>query len=538
MVFVVLATGAVLGVAYWRGRDTLLREARDAIAARDRLAADRLERALGDRLRLVEAWPGLGAAQDIAVDDVDKRLASSLAELAGSFQDRDLALAVDPAGRVVAASAPSWIGRSVAGRGWLPLLDQVPDRDARLHLLDAAQGEESGVLAASAVRGPRGDRLGWIALVTPWSQLLDEVAPDDRRGLSLWTVDGRPVLGDTAMAGDVLTARLTMPALGGLPLEVAIEEPVAEALRPLRTTGLQLSILALVFLAVAIPAVVVFARSTTRGLRRLTAAAGDVREDRVPDFQGVAGSAPREVRVLSDALGTMVARLEASRHELARQESLAAMGMMAAGLAHEIRTPLSIVRGSAEMLGRNVDGGTREQELLSFIMDETGRLTRLVNDLLTFARPRDPELEPVDLAAVTKEVVRAMRREYETDRIGLEAELPAAPIRGDTDQLHQLVLNLLANARNASASGTTVRVSTAVEDGDVVLRVADQGKGIPADELEEIWTPFFTTGGGGTGLGLPIVRRIVESHGGTIGLESEPGVGTVATVQFPFRSDA
>ncbi len=258
----------------------------------------------------------------------------------------------------------------------------------------------------------------------------------------------------------------------------------------------------------------------------------------MPDFGGVAESAPREVRVLSDALGTMVERLEASRHELARQESLAAMGMMSAALAHEIRTPLSIVRGSAEMLGRNVGDGAREQELLSFIMDETGRLTRLVNDLLTFARPRDPELEPMDLAAVVEEVVGGMLREYEADDIALEADLPPAPIRGDADQLHQLVINLLANARKASQAGTAVRVTTAVEDGDVVLRVADQGKGIPADELEEIWTPFFTTGGGGTGLGLPIVRRIVESHGGTIGLESEPGEGTVATVRFPYRSDA
>lgn len=563
VVFVLLATGAVLAVEYLRGRETLLREARDAIEARDRLAADRLERALGDRLRLVAAWPGLGVAQDIAVDDVDKRLAASLAQLAGSFQDRDLALAVDTVGRVVAASNAAWIGREVQA-DWMTPMAATEGTGARLYLL--RQEGEPGVLAASAVFGPRGHRLGWIALVTPWSELLDEVAPDDRTGLSVRTADGLLVVGadvpreregppDAAAAAadrvapsagatahdvpaNLLIARASMPELGGLQLQTEITEPVSEALRPLRETVVQLFVLALVFLAVAIPAVVLYARSTTRGLRRLTAAASDVREERAPDFQGVTGAAPREVRVLSDALRTMVARLEASRHELARQESLAAMGMMAAGLAHEIRTPLSIVRGSAEMLGRNVEDGSREAELVSFILDETGRLSRLVNDLLTFARPREPKPAPLDMADVALQTVDAMRREYETRDVTLEADLEPAPIRGDADQLYQVVLNLLANARKASDAGTTVRVTTAVSDGDAVLEVRDHGRGIPAATLEEVWTPFFTTGGGGTGLGLPIVQRIVESHGGVVSLASEEGAGTVATVRIPSRSDA
>jgi signal transduction histidine kinase len=328
-----------------------------------------------------------------------------------------------------------------------------------------------------------------------------------------------------------------MPDLGGLRLNAELVRPEKEALRPLRETSAQLGLLALVFLAVALPAVVLFARSTTRGLRRLTAAAGDVRAERVPDFHGVTDAAPREVRVLSEALETMVGRLEASRQELARQESLAAMGMMAAGLAHEIRTPLSIMRGSAEMLTRGVDPGSREEELLSFILDETGRLSRLVNDLLSFARPRDPELKPVDLAAIAREAVQAMRREYEADDLVLESDLAPSPILGDPDQLRQLMLNLLANARKASAADGSVTVSTSVRDGAAVLEVRDRGRGIPAHELDEIWDPFFTRGRGGTGLGLPIVRRITEGHSGEVTLESEQGVGTVVTVRIPIRSE-
>lgn len=537
VLFVLLATAGVLGVEYARGRETLLRESQNRIQARGRLAADRLQRALGDRLRLVEAWPGLGAAQDIAVDDVDKRLAASLTQLAGSFQGQDLALAVDTVGRVVASSDAAWIGRTTNGNGWLPLLRRTDGKAARLYVL--RQDSDPGVLAASPVFGPRGGQLGWIALITPWSELLNEVAPDDRAGLSVHTADGRRVVGDAPSADTrMLTARETMRALGGLHLQTVTAEPVSQALRPLRTASVQLFVLALVFLAVALPAVVVYARSTTRELRRLTDAARAVRRDDASDFHRVSDTAPREVRVLSGALETMLDRLEASRHELARQESLAAMGMMAAGLAHEIRTPLSIVRGSAEMLGRNAPAGSREEELTTFILGETGRLSRLVNDLLSFARPREPERAPVDLADIVARVVSAIGGEYDADQMGLDADLAATPVDGDADQLYQVVLNLLANARKASSAGSRVRVRCAVEADTAVLEIRDQGKGIAPEQLADIWTPFFTTGGGGTGLGLPIVRRIVEAHGGTVTIESQPDAGTTATVRLPARSDA
>ncbi|MEJ2679397.1 MAG: HAMP domain-containing sensor histidine kinase, partial [Gemmatimonadota bacterium] len=477
VLFVLLATAGVLGVEYARGRETMLRESANRIQARGRLAADRLERALGDRLRLVEAWPGLGAAQDIAVEDVDKRLAASLSQLAGSFQGQDLALAVDTAGRVVASSDPAWIGRAADGNGWFPLLQRTRQSAARLYVL--RQAADPGVLAASPVFGPRGGRLGWIALITPWSELLNEVAPDDRTGLSVRTADGQLVVGEASPASTrVLTARETMRDLGGTRLQTVTTVPVSEALRPLRTAGMQLFVLALVFLAVALPAVVLYARSTTRELRRLTEAARDVRRDDAPALPQASAAAPREVRVLSGALRTMLDRLEASRHELARQESLAAMGMMAAGLAHEIRTPLSIVSGSAEILGRNAAPGSREEELYQVILGETGRLSRLVSDLLSFARPREPARSPVDLADIAGRVVSAMSAEYEAGQVELITDLAPAPVSGDGDQLYQAVLNLLGNALQSSRAGSRVVVACRAQGGSAVLVIRVHGHGI------------------------------------------------------------
>lgn len=535
-IFVLFATAGVLGAGYVRGRETLLREAQQRLQARNRIVADRLERALRDRLRLVEVWPGLGAAQDLAVEDVDKRLAASLKELASSFAGTDLALGVAPDGRVIAASDPSWIGRDAAKNGWLDLLRRTAP-PARLHVLPG--GQAPGVLAVSPVFGPSGATLGWIAVVTPWSELIEEAAPDDPASLAVLTQSGREIAG----AGDPgsptsLRARQELDDVGGLRLQAAVTAPMSAALRPLRDTSRQLFTLAVVFIAIALPGAVWLARSTTRELRRLTVAAREAPLEGGAAIAPASSTAPREVRVLSDALRTMVGRLEESRHELARQESLAAMGMMAAALAHEIRTPLSVVSASAEMLARHAEPGTRDQELTSFILGEVERLGRLANDLLAFARPRTPREDPVDLAEIAAAVASGVASRFEEAEVPLRTELGPARVLGDADQLHQVCLNLLVNAQRASAAGRTVRLETGEDAGVAVLRVLDEGRGIAAEELERVWTPFFTTGGGGTGLGLPIVRRIVQAHGGEVTLRSEPGVGTVATVSLPLRSSA
>ena len=310
--------------------------------------------------------------------------------------------------------------------------------------------------------------------------------------------------------------------------------PARQALLPLRRTTRSLLLFAAVVLAVTLPAAVLLARSTTAELRRLTARARDVERTGRADFGAPGPGAPLEVRVLAGALQSMVQRLDASRRELARQESLAAMGMMAAGLAHEVRTPLSVIRGSAEMLARRAVPASREAELSAFVMEETDRLSRLVDDLLAFARPRDPAPLPADLAAVARRVAGAPG--IGGGAVPLETRLDPAPVTGDPEQLYQVALNLVSNAVHASAPGSPVRVATFVDGAHGVLEVADRGRGMEPEEAAQAWTPFFSRRGGGTGLGLPIVRRIVEAHGGTVDLHSAPGRGTRAVVRLPLRT--
>lgn len=527
LVAFVVATATLVGaIEYVRGRRALIRRVTGELEARARLVADRVDRGLEQRRRLVAAWPELEAAQDLAVDDVDKRLASALVRLADSFGGGAVALGVDTGGTVIAASAMDWIGTPVGGRAWARLPEPGPDEPSLDLTRDPALG---AVVAAAAPVTSRADgrHLGTIVLLSPWQPLLREAAGEYLGDLV--------VLRDTTATPDRRHLRsppVSLP-LDGDTVRIALAAPLDDALRPLRATRRQFALFALVLLAVTVPAGLVVARSNTAALRRLTdsarrveAGAGDAPDFRAPD------GAPREVRVLAGALSTMVQRLEASRVELAHQESLAAMGTMAAVLAHEIRTPLSVLRGSAEMLRKRAGEDERSVELVSFVEEEIGRLERLVNDLLVFARPRPPEMGLTDLAGVVGRAATALARQADEAGVALRTVLDPAPVRGDQEQLYQVVLNLATNAIEA-APGGRVELRTGVSDRAAVLEVRDDGPGIPPERLEEVWTPFVTSRRGGTGLGLPLVRRIARAHGGDASLASAPGEGTCVRVVLP-----
>jgi signal transduction histidine kinase len=275
----------------------------------------------------------------------------------------------------------------------------------------------------------------------------------------------------------------------------------------------------------------------TRALRALARSALAVDGTTRPVLADPGPGAPAEVRVLHEALDTMLDRQEEARRALAEREVLASHGTMAAGIAHEIRTPLAVLHGSAEMLARDPADAGRRRELTDLITKESDRLERLVATLLTFARPRPPLRQREDLADVCRRALPTLRALAEQHGVELEAELQPAVASLDPEQLQQVVLNLAANAIHASPRSAMVRLSTGREDGKAVLEVADRGAGIPSADLPRIWAPFFTTRASGTGLGLAIVRRIVDAHDGGIDVTTAPGAGTTMRVTLD-ASDA
>lgn len=531
--FVLLATAAATVWAYTRERSAVLADARAALEARARLSADRIDRAIAERARLTALWPGLSTTQDLALDDVDKRVALSLEELADHVGGGALALATDTLDRVVAASTPEWIGRTLSMDGW----SRDPGRPGEAVVAEI-DGSEALLATWSPVFTSDGSsRLGRILLLSPWRALVTDAVGGEATPLEL-RLGGEPLFRGDLYAmpggpGELLVARAMVGDNRIQPLEIGVAMPVDQAVAPLRGITRSLLLFAALVLAITLPGAVLLARSTTGELRRLTGRAREAERTGTVDFGAAPATAPAEVQVLTGALHSMVERLEASQRELARQESLAAMGTMAAGLAHEIRTPLSVIRTSAEMLVRRAAPDSREAELASFTVEEVDRLSRLVEDLLAFARPRAPDLGPTDLEAAAARASRSIA--LGSDAAEIRTELASAPVLGDAEQLYQVALNLVSNAVQASPPGGVVRLSTGVEGGQAVLRVIDAGPGIAPEDLAHVWDPFFSRRSGGTGLGLPIVRRIAEEHGGRVTLEPAPDGGTIATLRIPLR---
>jgi two-component system sensor histidine kinase HydH len=229
------------------------------------------------------------------------------------------------------------------------------------------------------------------------------------------------------------------------------------------------------------------------------------------------------------------------QQESARQERFAALGEMAAVLAHEIRNPLGAIKGLAQFLGEKRADDPAQAEMTRTIAGEATRLERLVNDLLVYARPRPPSLQPTGLPGILDEVLRLTRPEAEAAGVSCELVVAGyvAPVPVDSGQMKQLFGNLMLNAVNAMPGGGKLTV-TLRPPGDKVsgrrfveVVVEDTGRGISEADLPRIFEPFYTTMAKGTGLGLAICKQIVVAHGGTIRVERTGSAGTAILVTLP-----
>ena len=218
-----------------------------------------------------------------------------------------------------------------------------------------------------------------------------------------------------------------------------------------------------------------------------------------------------------------------------RSERLAALGQLSAGLAHELRNPLGSIKGSADLLERTAsrDGGdTMAKELAHIISSEVDRTNSLVTRFLNFARPLEPRRETVDIREVIDRAVSRTDAEVVRQYAG---SLPRLSI--DPQLMEQVFLNLVTNAAQASEPGEPVTIRTREANGQAEVSVIDHGCGIPEDKLETIFNPFVTTKKNGVGLGLAIVAKIVDGHGGKMAVESEPGKGSTFRVLLPLSSN-
>lgn len=222
--------------------------------------------------------------------------------------------------------------------------------------------------------------------------------------------------------------------------------------------------------------------------------------------------------------------------QIMQAEKMAAIGELAAGIAHEIRNPLGIITGSAETVRKHEDQKIRE-EMTRYILEESKRINGLISSFLDFARPKEPKLMSCDLKEVLEKTLLLLSPQARTLGVEIKKEIPQAPLQAsiDPDQMRQAFTNLGVNALEAMPQGGVLKV-TALENArdKVVIRFSDTGKGIPNELKAKVFDPFFTTKEGGTGLGLSIAHRIITQHGGSLGVEGGEGKGSTFTIALPL----
>ena len=228
----------------------------------------------------------------------------------------------------------------------------------------------------------------------------------------------------------------------------------------------------------------------------------------------------------------------AVEEKLTRAEHLAEIGQLAASLAHEIKNPLAGISGAIQIIRDAMSSDDPHQPIVTEILGQIKRLDATVKDLLQYARPTPPRLNEFPLGQVLVRALKVLREEPAMQRVHVTGGqvAPNVTVYGDDAQIEQLIINLLLNAAQASQDGGGIQLAVTENADQVTLVVRDFGRGMSPEVRDQAFEPFFTTKARGTGLGLSICRRIVEAHGGNIGLDSEVDRGTAVTVELPQRA--
>jgi signal transduction histidine kinase len=571
----VAVPGAVLGFLAASGATAALERAVGRqLATVAGNAAQELASLVGEERARLASWASQELMREVLVADVDKRVTRFLlGQRAHTPMLLDVA-ASDAAGKIVAATDPALLGAAsespvvraagAGGRGEVALAGPHHSPRYRRAVLELA--------AAIADPEDAATRVGVLHAVYDWrvtTAALGEVREDvaatgitielvvlDAEGRLIggsWTP--RPGLGegDDLRAAGWHAARADAPSYGvepragalvgraslappAPPWSVLAVQPRAQALAPVAAMNRRLLAALACVMLVGLAVAPLLAHRMARPLRALTRATAEL--TRVGSaLQAVPVRSQDEIGELTAAFNRMAADLRAAHDDLVATARLASVGEIAAGIAHEVRTPLGILRGSAQMLGRTLPAGDPHQrELVDMIVGEVDRLDRVVGGLTELAKPRPPTVESAPLAPLLERAAEFVAGQAGAAAVAVRLERPAAPCvaRCDPEQIYQVVLNLLVNALQAQPHGGEIRLRTlAGEDGRVGFEVSDDGPGIAPEVRAHVFAPFFTKREGGTGLGLALVERIVRAHGGTVTVASTPGRGATFRVELP-----
>ena len=581
-VLVGLLPSAVLSwLSFTRTRDAMTEQIRVNLAVQARAIQSDIDQMLFERFENAIVWSRSELLQDLRLGDVDKRVTNYLVDLHAGYRGvYDYLDCQTAGGHIIASSLATRIGL------WAPSLDpsstsvhmRLDNADVSLSLPRASILDDTEPLTIeTTIDSPYANLVSFDArLRTAFnarqiSRLLDAAAVG-RRVIVVIDEQGRWIAGSRSLRGHALPdaagrlsgigltteqsrgVTLNAPWLAAAALSgssrsrptstfagsgwtTLVFEPIDEALAPVSEmatifTGLLVAVLIATLLAAAwiAPAIsrpiIALTNRTRRHQRGLDST------DDVPLRSRIV-----ELDMLATAYDDMVRAVDRSRRELVRTSKLAMLGELAAVLAHEVRTPLGILRSSAQILRRDPGLTPEGLELMAFIESETERLNRLVSTMLDTARPRPPDLVPCDIHGLLRRCAQMHDLRRGQDGVAHPVLLDLAATQYvasiDAEQLMQVIFNLLSNATQAAGATGQVELSTTDDPKGLCIACSDSGSGIATEFAERMFDPFVTGRDGGIGLGLAVVRQVVVAHQGEVAVGRSRWGGAKFTIMLP-----
>lgn len=557
-------------LAFVQARDVVQAEIRLNLKIQAEGVAAYIDKMMFERLLNAATWSRLEIMQEIRSDDADQRLSRFLVDLHSGYKDFYINFSsVNNEGRIVSSSDAAQLGLRVENRpAWL----DVSISGTNVELVSPTE-EEGGALLmrASVTSSVTGKRLGHLLLTFDWSEVydvLDQAASGGGRTLAILDREGkliaatkdlrqRGLLFDDALAdwrnlatGKTPFVRAGAPAFdsevivgtapsrgyekfAGFGWTTVIIQPVDQALKPVHRMALFFLGLLVLVILLTFPVATMVSTIIARPITALTRFARGYMRNKI--LQSPPSAKGGEVGELTESFVKMVRDIDQSQQNLLRASKLAVVGEMASVIAHEVRTPLGILRSSAQMLQRETGISEEGRELAGFIDSETERLNRLVSAMLGTARPRAPSYGEVDLHALIEQSVAMLGGQLQKKEVVVTRSFLAANpvIECDEEQITQVLLNLLMNGLQILDHGGHIEMATRDDGQYFCIEISDDGPGIDPQERAKVFEAFFFKREGGIGLGLAIVQQIVSSHGGDIeAIESRLG-GALFRIRLP-----
>jgi len=543
MLAVLIPSITIATLAFVEARNVLKFEIEHDLNTRAIAAMDEIDRMVFERLQNVASWSQLEVMQDARIGDIDKRLSTFLSDLKHNYSGVYSGLyVIDQHNKIISSSELDAINQT------LKLTDRWEHISLNTTNLDLHVIRDEKLPISTMISNEFGSNQTYYLVVYFNQQQLEQVLNHATTGRSAVILrdSQHKIIANTALLqkeDDDQTMKARALSEGfrsfkSLNWQLEIIKYRDDALAPIKQMGLIMLALSIMTLLISFLIAIPVAKYITKPISKLTIFAKNFVSSGIQSKPPEGG--PVEIKEMTEAFTCMIANLEKSQENLTRAAKLAVVGEMAAAMSHEVRTPLGIIRSSAQVLMREPQLTKEGKEVCGFVISETERLNKLVSTLIDAAKPRALDLKPNDIIGLTKHALALLKVEAEKKNIQLHFEAHAMPeliLNIDVAQMTQVVLNLLMNAIQILPEGGQVWVTISRMQTHAQISVADDGPGISEDKRNHVFDPFFSQRAGGIGLGLAIVRQIVYAHFGEIFVQESPQNGAEFIIRLPYLNN-